>query len=227
MSSGSDAVRPGPPSPTCTNGPNRPMRMRTGSPRLGIGRRDRAPDSRPSPRPSRPRPSRPRCFSVAVVELAEELDRLALAARDLVEVLLHLRGEVGLDEVAEMLAQQLRHGERGEARHERLALPEHVAAADDRGDRRRERRRPADAEPLQLLDQRRFGEPRRRRGLVPLRLACRASAIGVCRRGRIAIADLALRQDRLPDPRARRPDRRCLRRRRGGSRRTRSPCRSP
>ena len=44
---------------------------------------------------------------VAAIELSEELDPLALAAGDLVEVLFHLGGEIDLDEVAEVLAQQL------------------------------------------------------------------------------------------------------------------------
>src|SRR6185295_10565926 len=93
-------------------------------------------------------------FLVAVIELAQELDRLALAARDLVEVFFHLGGEVGFDEVAEVIAQQLGHREGGEAGDERLALSEHVAAAGDGRDRRCESGRPADAEPLELLDER-------------------------------------------------------------------------
>jgi hypothetical protein len=51
-------------------------------------------------------------FLVAVIELAQELDPLALAARNLVEVLLHFGGEIRFDEVAEMVAQQRGHGER-------------------------------------------------------------------------------------------------------------------
>ncbi len=65
---------------------------------------------------------------------------------------------------------RLRHRKRGEARHERLALAEHVSAPLDRADRRGERRRTADANPLELLDQRRLGVARGRRGFVPLRL---------------------------------------------------------
>ena len=118
---------------------------------------------------------------VAAIELLDEVEPLALAARDLVEVLLHLRGELDVDEIAEMLAQQPRDRERGEARHERLALAEHVAAALDRADRRRVGRRPADADPLELLDQRRFGVSRRRRRLVPLRLERRVSRTRACR----------------------------------------------
>ena len=40
---------------------------------------------------------------VAAIELADEVEPLALAARDLVEVLLHLRGERDVDEIAEVL----------------------------------------------------------------------------------------------------------------------------
>ena len=132
---------------------------------------------------------------VAVVELAEEFDPLALAAGDLIEVLFHLRREVRLDEVAEVLAQQLRHRERDEARHQRFALTEHVAAPNDCCDRRRKRRRTSDAEPLQLFDQRCFREARRRCGLVLLRLRVDEDDRGALTRD--LIADLALRQDGL------------------------------
>src|SRR6185436_5294482 len=129
-------------------------------------------------------------------ELPQERDPLALTTRDLVQVLLHLRGEVGLDEVPEVVAQQLRDRERREAGHERLSLTEHVAATHDGRNRRRERRWPADAETFQLLDERRFGEPRRRRRLVPLRLHVaegdRRRAVAVN-----AVADLRLREDRF------------------------------
>ena len=123
---------------------------------------------------------------VAAVELADEIEPLALAARDLIEVFLHLGGELDVDEIAEMLAQQPGDRERREARHERLALPEHVAAALDGADRRGEGRRTADADPLELLDQRRFGVARRRVRLVRLRLR------GPARRTRVASAVDAL-----------------------------------
>src|SRR5262245_45881787 len=107
---------------------------------------------------------------VAVVELTQELDPLALAPRNLVEVLLHFGGEVRFDEVAEMIAQQRGYGERGEAGYQRLALPEDVSAANDGGNRRRKGGRPADTESLQFLDERGLRIPRGRRGLVLLRL---------------------------------------------------------
>jgi hypothetical protein len=69
-----------------------------------------------------------------------------------------------------VLPQQLRHGERRERRHERLALPEHVPAVLDRRDDGRVCGRPADAVGFQLLDQRGFGVARGRLRFVPLGL---------------------------------------------------------
>src|SRR5678816_1428968 len=91
-----------------------------------------------------------------------------------------------------MVAQQRGHRERREAGHQGLALPEHIAAANDRCDRRRKRGGPANAEPLQFLDKRRFGITGWRRGLVLLWLgveedACRSIAIDL-------VAHAALRQ---------------------------------
>src|SRR6185436_257842 len=77
-----------------------------------------------------------------------------------------------------------------------LSLTEHVAATHDGRNRRRERRWPADTETFQLLDERRFGEARRRRRLVPLRLH-----VAECDRRRAVavntVADLRLREDRF------------------------------
>ena len=69
-----------------------------------------------------------------------------------------------------MFAQQPRHRERREARHERFALPEDVAPALDRADGRRIGRRTPDADPLELFDEGGFGVSRRRTRLVSLRL---------------------------------------------------------
>ena len=74
---------------------------------------------------------------VAAIELPDEVEPFALAARDLVEVLLHLRGERDVDQIAEVLAQQPGDRECREARHERLPLAEHVAAPLDGADGRR------------------------------------------------------------------------------------------
>ena len=123
---------------------------------------------------------------VAAVELPDEVQPLALAARDLVEVLLHLRRELDVDEIAEVLAEEPRDGERREARHERLALAEHVAAPLDGADRGGIGRRAADAEPLELLDERRFGVARRRHS------SRGPSARGRARRTRVRVASDAL-----------------------------------
>ena len=71
-------------------------------------------------------------LAVAAVEALDELEPALLAVGDLVEHFLHLRGEARIDVVGEVAPQQLGHGERREARHQRLALAEHVAAALDR-----------------------------------------------------------------------------------------------
>src|SRR6185369_16327471 len=89
---------------------------------------------------------------VAAVELSDEVEPFPLAARDLIEVFLHLGGELDVDEIAEVTEQQARHGERDEARHERLSLAEDVAAPLDGADGRGEGGRAADANPLELLD---------------------------------------------------------------------------
>jgi hypothetical protein len=73
---------------------------------------------------------------VAAKELPDEIEPVALAARDLIEVLFHLRRERDVDEIVEMSAQQTRDRERREARDQRLALTENVAAAFDGADRR-------------------------------------------------------------------------------------------
>ena len=87
----------------------------------------------------------PVMLAVAAIELADEIQPVLLAVGDLVEDLLHFGGESDVHVVAEVLTQQARHGERREARHERLALTRHVAAPLNRGDGRRIRRRPSDA----------------------------------------------------------------------------------
>ena len=78
--------------------------------------------------------------------------------------------EVVVDEVVEVLLEQADDGERGPRRHERLALLPDVAAVLDGLDDRRPRRRPADAELLEALDERRLGVAGRRRRRVALRL---------------------------------------------------------
>ena len=106
---------------------------------------------------------------VAEVEVLQPVLLLALVAGDRVEVFLDAGGELVVDELVEVLLQQSDDGERGPRRHQRLALLPHVAAVLDGLDDRRPRRRPADAQLLEPLDQRRLGVARRRRGGVTVR----------------------------------------------------------
>ncbi len=93
---GSDAVFPGPPSPSCRNGPKRPMRTRIGSSESRI---DADVDERVvgALLGLLDRVFEPAMVRVAAVELADEVEPFALAARDLIEVFLHLRGELDVD----------------------------------------------------------------------------------------------------------------------------------
>ena len=76
--------------------------------------------------------------------------------------------------------------------NQRLALAEHVAAAQDRLDDRGVGRRPADALVLEALHERGVGVARRRRGLVPLRVEPRERRAG----GPLGADRLAARQRR-------------------------------
>src|SRR3954452_2701622 len=106
----------------------------------------------------------------AEVEAAQPLVALLLAGGDLVEVVLHARGELVVDELREVLLEQVDDREREELRHERLALLPHVAAVEDRPHDRRVRRRPADAALLERLHERRLREAGGRRRRAALRL---------------------------------------------------------
>ncbi len=104
----------------------------------------------------------------AVVELLQLADAVGLTRGDLVEDVLHLRGELVVDLPGEVLLQQPDDGERDPGRHQRRALLVDVPAVDDRADDRGVRRRAADLAVLELLDQRGLGVARRRLGLVAL-----------------------------------------------------------
>ena len=106
--------------------------------------------------------------AVAEVEAAEPFDAMLVPGRDPVEVVLHPRGEVVVDEPAEMLLEQGDDGEREERRYERRAALEDVAAVEDRAEDRGIRRRPADAELLERPHERRLGVAGRRARLMPL-----------------------------------------------------------
>ena len=78
------------------------MRTRIGFARLGV---DADVDQRivgASPRPGLHGFFEAAMMLVAAIELLDEVEPLALAARDLVEVLLHFGRELDVDEIAEM-----------------------------------------------------------------------------------------------------------------------------
>ena len=156
-------------------------------------------------------------LAVAEVERVEPLLGFALAARDGVERLFHRGGEVVVDEVREVTFEQLHLRERLPRGDERGALLEHVVAGEDRLDHRHVGGRSTDAALFELLHQRRFGEARRRLRGVTGGTQLRA-AHGLPLLERRAATSRGLR--------ARPRGRRHLRRRRGGSRRTRSCDRS-
>ena len=106
-------------------------------------------------------PTAPEC-----IELCRAVD---LAVGDEIERVLHVAGEVIVDELAEVLLQQPDDGERGEARDERRALLPDVAAIDDRGHDRGVGGRTADAELLKLRHKLGLGVAGRRGRGVALR----------------------------------------------------------
>ena len=102
------------------------------------------------------------------VELVEHLDLAELALGDVVELLLHVAGEVDVDDVGEVLDQLVGDDVADVLGLEPAVLEPHVPAVLDRRDDRRVGRRPADALLLELLDERRLGVARRRLGEVLL-----------------------------------------------------------
>ena len=138
-------------------------------------------------------------LAVAAIEAADELEPALLAIGDRVERLLHLRGEPDVD----VVARNARAAARVTANAVKLgtsALPWRntysrrsiVAMIDAYVDGR-----PMPVR-LQLLDQRGFGEARRRQRLVPLRARRRAAAAPLGHAGTVhAIALARRRQHRL------------------------------
>ena len=106
-------------------------------------------------------------LAVAEVEGVQPLFGFTLAARDRVERFFHHRGELVVDEVAEVALEQLHLGEGRPRGNERASLLEDVVAPEDRLDDRRVRRRATDAAFLELLDQAGLGVARRRLRRVP------------------------------------------------------------
>ena len=104
-----------------------------------------------------------------VVEAAHRRHPLLLAVLDLVELVLHAGGELDVEDVGEGVDQQIGHQEAqlGRSQAARLVLDD-VLLVEDRRHDAGVGRRPADALLLQLLDQRRLAEARRRLGEVLL-----------------------------------------------------------
>ena len=96
------------------------------------------------------------------VERAQQRDPRALAAGDLVELLLHAGGELEVHVLAEVLDQEVRDDLADRLGVEAPLDDLDVAAVHDRRDRGGVRGRPADAVLLERLDQRRLGVARRR-----------------------------------------------------------------
>ena len=99
---------------------------------------------------------------IAEIERRQPRLGVALAARDLVEVLFHAGRQRVVDQVIEVPLHQAHGGERGERRHQRRALLPHVPACLDGLDDAGVGAGPADAQLLEPPHQRRLGEPGRR-----------------------------------------------------------------
>ena len=96
------------------------------------------------------------------VELVQHLDLAQVALGDVVEFLLHVRGEGDVDHVGEVLDQLVGDHLAGVGGREALVLQRHVLPALDRVDDRGVGGRAADAQLLERLDQRRLAVAGRR-----------------------------------------------------------------
>ena len=122
------------------------------------------------------------------VEATQERDPLAFATGDLVELLLHPRGEGDVHVVAEVLDQEVGDDRPDRLRTKAPLLHPDIPAIDDRRDGGGVRRGPADPVFLERLDEARLREARRRLGEV-------------LRRGRVRDArDVALGEGRQAGP---------------------------
>src|SRR5699024_7108814 len=90
----------------------------------------------------------------AEVEVVQPVGAVGLAARNAVEVLFEGRGEVVVDERAEVALEQPDHAEREPRRHEGLTALAHIAAVEDHTDDAREGRRTSAPPLLESLDER-------------------------------------------------------------------------
>ena len=135
----------------------------------------------------------------AEVEPAQPGHPGRLTAGDLVEALLHPRGEVVVDQAGEVPLQQGHHGEGQERGDQRGALLEHIAPVEDRAEDRGVRGRPPDLPVFQLLDQARLGVARRGPGHVAGRgqLAGQRVALGERRQAALPVVALGVVLDVL------------------------------
>ncbi len=98
----------------------------------------------------------------AVIEVMQQLDIVQLARFDLVQLVLHVGGELVIGNRLELVNQQAGNAFAERRRTERLVLLGDVIAVDDGRDRRRIGGRPADAAFLHRTDERCLGVAGRR-----------------------------------------------------------------
>jgi len=127
----------------------------------------------------------------AIIAQEERLEigpSLGMALGDIVQRLLHLGGELHIDQIGEMALHQVIHCKRHESRRELVAGPGGIAAILDRADDRGVGAGAADPLAFQRLDERGIGVARRGLGVVLDRL--QLDTID-------PFAGLELREDRL------------------------------
>ena len=105
-------------------------------------------------------------FLERVVELVEHLDHVFLGRGDVVELVLHVRGELQVEDLGELLDQEVGHDHAQVGREEPPLLLLDVAAVLDRLDDRGVGAGPADVLLLEGLDQRGLAVAGRRLGEV-------------------------------------------------------------
>ena len=106
------------------------------------------------------------CILKPVVEVVQQLDIVQLARFDLVELLLHVGGELVVRDRLELVDQQAGHALAERRGAQRLVLLGDIVAVEDGRDGRRIGGRTADAAFLHRADERRFGIARGRLGEV-------------------------------------------------------------
>ena len=126
---------------------------------------------------------------IAEVETGQPVVAVLFAHGDPVEFGFEIGGERIVDQSGEVLLEQPHDRERQPAGHEGIAASEHISAVLDDRDGGRIGRGPPDAELLELLDQARLGEARRRSGGVTI-------GFGIDHRQGLPLFDLG--QTRLP-----------------------------